>query len=148
MRTFSENHFRSAQSLHIQSAWSVHLQTFCTLFNVEPRVCIKSILYYHCNVGLEVRPICDVGLSAQTPLSSSPSCRRPVPLQEVRLQTASRPKITRPCPSSSPPTRTDCSTSSSCACWRTFTRAQASGCMMPPPLHVIRSRCWVAHVWL
>ena len=74
------------------------------------------------------------------PLSSSPSCRRPVPLQEVRLHTASRPKITKPCPTSSPPTRTDCSTSSSCACWRIFTRAQASGCMMPPPLQVMRSR--------
>ena len=74
------------------------------------------------------------------PFSSSPSCRRPVPLQEVRLQTSFRPKITKPCPSSSPPTRTDCSTSSSCTCWRIFTRAQASGCMMPPPLQVMRSR--------
>ena len=39
---FSENHFRSAESLHIKSAQSVHLQTFCTLFNLQSRVCIKS----------------------------------------------------------------------------------------------------------
>ncbi len=42
MHTFSENHFRSAESLHIKSARSVHLQTFCRLFNLQPRVYIKS----------------------------------------------------------------------------------------------------------
>jgi hypothetical protein len=56
------------------------------------------ITYYHCNVGQEPRPISDVGLAFRpvfipnsnfiiphfilTPLSLSPSCRRPVPLQE------------------------------------------------------------------
>ena len=56
------------------------------------------IRYYHCNVGQEPRPISDVGLAFRpvfipnynfiiphfilTPLSLSPSCRRPVPLQE------------------------------------------------------------------
>jgi hypothetical protein len=38
--------------------------------------------------------------------------------------TASLPKITKPCPPSSPPRRTDCSTSSSCTRWRVFTPAR------------------------
>ncbi len=51
-----------------------------------------------------------------TPLSLSPSCRRPVPLQEgPRGLTASRLRIqvSRPSPSSSPQRRINCSTSSS-----------------------------------
>jgi hypothetical protein len=61
-------------------------------------VSMPFITYYHCNVGQEPRPISDVGLAFRpvfipnsnfiiphfilTPLSLSPSCRRPVPLQE------------------------------------------------------------------
>ena len=61
------------------------------------QICMP-LSYYHCNVGLEVRPICDVGPESRpisflypilivphlilTPWSFSPSVRRSVPLQE------------------------------------------------------------------
>ena len=105
------------------------------------------ITYYHCNVGQDPRPISNVGLAFRRMI---PPCFYfefqfhystfhsntivIVPFvqaacstsRRTTLATASRPRITRPSPSLSPQRRIDCSTSSSCTCWKIFTPPKAS----------------------
>ena len=79
----------------VVSCQNLSQQKFFDLLGTH--ICMP-LLYYHCNVGLALRPICDVGLEPRpisfrypilivphlilTPLSFSTSFRRPVPLQE------------------------------------------------------------------
>jgi hypothetical protein len=78
--------------LQVLSSQNLSQQQFFDLLGTH--ICMP-LLYYHCNVGLELRPICDVRLEPSptffsdliiphitlTPLSLSPSCRQPVLLQ-------------------------------------------------------------------
>jgi hypothetical protein len=69
--------------------------------------------------------------------------------RRITWRTASRPKITtKTCSSSSPQRRIACSTSSSCTCWKIFTKAKATSVGTSPEMPETRafSRQLVAYI--
>ena len=56
------DHFAWQLGLQVVSSQNSSQKKFFDLLGTH--ICMP-LLYYHCNVGLEVRPICDVGLESR-----------------------------------------------------------------------------------